>query len=251
MMDMKDRVVLVAGAVNDVGEAVSLRLAQGGATIVLADSDKQGLTALEKKVADAGGTVKAVVVNLANGDEVEAAVTSIAEESGSIDVLVNCMDTPGKASVSDTALDGWQSLVDSNLSAMFYVTKAVVSTMRAKQYGRIVNINDLDYLGMAGSSGYSTVKSGAFGLTRGLALELAKEGITVNTVVKGVIQKPDVTLSEEEYANAAKRMPVNKLGTTDDIAYAVSLFASESSNYMTGQTLFVCGGKSLFASMSV
>jgi 3-oxoacyl-[acyl-carrier protein] reductase/2-[hydroxy(phenyl)methyl]-succinyl-CoA dehydrogenase BbsC subunit len=251
MMDMKDRVVLVAGAVNDVGEAVSLKLAQGGATVVLADSDKEGLTALEKKVAEAGGKAKAVVVDLTSGVEVDAAVASVAEESGSIDVLVNCMDTLEKASVSDTVLDGWKSLVDSNLSAIFYVTKAVVPKMRAKQYGRIVNINDLDYLGMAGSSSYSAVKSGIFGLTRGLALELAKEGITVNTVVKGEIQKPDVTLSEEEYANAAKRMPVNKLGTTDDIAYAVSLFASESSNYITGQTLFVCGGKSLFASLSV
>ena len=251
MMDIKDRVVLVAGAVNDVGEAVSLRLAKGGAMIVLADSDTEGLTALEKKVADAGGKVKAVTVNMTNGDEVDAAVASIAEESGSIDVLVNCMDTPEKESVSDTVLDRWQTLIDSNLTAVFHFTKAVISKMRAKQYGRIVNINDLDYLGMAGTSSYSTVKSGIFGFTRSLALELAKEGITVNTVVKGEIQQPDVALSEEDYANAAKRMPVNKLGTPDDIAYAVSLFASESSNYITGQTLFVCGGKSLYSSMSV
>ena len=250
-MDVKDRVVFVAGALNDVGEAVSLRLAKGGATIVVADSDREGLAELESKIKNSGGDVQTIVVNMTSSTEVETAVNRIADEKGRIDVLANCMDISEKASVTDTVMDRWQTLIDGNLTSIFLFTKAVITHMKSKGYGRIVNINDFDYLGMSGSSSYSTIKSGVFGLTRSLALELAKEGITVNTVVKGDLQQNDVELSEENYANAAKRMPVNKLGTTEDIAYAVSLFASESSSYITGQTLFVCGGKSLYSSMSV
>ena len=250
-MDIKDSVVLVAGALNDVGETISLKLAAGGATVVLADADKDGLANLEKKVADTGGKVKAFPVNMTNGNDVNAVVDAIAEEHGSIDVLINCMDTAERESVSETAMDRWQTLLDDNLSAVVYFTKAVMTKMKARGYGRIVNVNDFDYLGMPGSSSYSAVKSGIFGLTRSLALELAKENITVNSVVKGEIQKTGQELSEEEYAQIAKQMPVNRLGTTEDIAYAVSFLAAKSSNYITGQTLFVCGGKSLYSSMSV
>jgi NAD(P)-dependent dehydrogenase (short-subunit alcohol dehydrogenase family) len=148
-------------------------------------------------------------------------------------------------------MDRWRSLIDCNLTAVFLLTKAVIPIMKEKNYGRIVNLNDFDYLGMPGRSSYSTVKAGIFGLTRALALELAAEGITVNTVVKGEIRASGVDLSEEQLAAAEKRLPVGRLGTVDDIAYAVSHFASNSSKYITGQTLFVCGGKSLYASMSV
>jgi 3-oxoacyl-[acyl-carrier protein] reductase/2-[hydroxy(phenyl)methyl]-succinyl-CoA dehydrogenase BbsC subunit len=104
---------------------------------------------------------------------------------------------------------------------------------------------------MPGKADYSAVKSGVFGLTRSLALELARDGITVNSVVKGEIRESRVTLTEEELAQAAGRMPVKKLGTPDDVAYAACFMASDSSKYITGQTLFVCGGKSLYSSMSV
>lgn len=250
-MDVKNRVVLVAGAATDSGASISLRLAKGGAKIVLADSDRGAIASLEKRIGAAGNKAKAWEVNMTSEADVNAAVQAIAAEFGSIDVLVNCMDLPERQSVSQTDMDRWRSLIDANLTAVFHFAKAVIPIMKEKKYGRIVNLNDFDYLGMRDRSSYSAVKAGIFGLTRALALELAAEGITVNTVVKGEIRVSGVDLSEEQLAAAEKRMPVGRIGTADDIAYAVSHFASSSSKYITGQTLFVCGGKSLYASMSI
>ncbi|MFH0726810.1 MAG: SDR family oxidoreductase [Pseudomonadota bacterium] len=250
-MDVKNRVVLVAGAATDSGAAISLRLAKEGATIVLADSDKAAIVSLEKKIVAGGDKAIAWEVNMSNEAGVNMTVQAIAAEFGSIDVLINCMDMPERQSVLQTSLELWRSLIDANLTAVFLFTKAVIPIMKEKKYGRIVNLNDFDYLGMSGRSSYSAVKAGLFGLTRALALELAAEGITVNTVVKGEIKAADVDLSEEQLAAAEKRMPVGRMGTADDIAYAVSHFASSSSKYITGQTLFVCGGKSLYASMAI
>lgn len=250
-MDVKNRVVLVAGAATDSGAAISLRLAKGGATIVLADSDKEAIVPLERKIVAAGDKAKAWEVNMSNEADVKVMVQAIAAEFGSVDVLVNCMDKPDRQSVSETGMDRWKSLIDANLTTVFLFAKAVIPLMRENKFGRIVNLNDFDYLGMPGRSSYSAVKAGIFGLTRALALELAAEGITVNTVVKGETKAAGVDLSEEQLAAAEKRMPVGRIGTADDIAYAVSHFASSSSKYITGQTLFVCGGKSLYASMSI
>jgi NAD(P)-dependent dehydrogenase (short-subunit alcohol dehydrogenase family) len=250
-MNVKDRVVLVAGAATDSGAAISQRLAKGGATVILADSDKEAIASLEKKIAAGGDKAKAWKVNMSDEAEVSMTVQAIAAEFGSIDVLINCMDKPERQSVSETSVDHWKSLIDANLTAVFLFSKAVIPKMKEKKYGRIVNLNDFDYLGMRGQSSYSAVKAGIFGLTRALALELAAEGITVNAVVKGEIKAAGADLSEEQLAAAEKRMPVGRIGTADDIAYAVSHFASSSSKYITGQTLFVCGGKSLYASMSI
>lgn len=250
-MDFKTRVVLVAGAATDSGVAISLRLARGGATIILVDSDMEMIGSLEREIITAGEKAKAWKVKMTNEDEVNEMVDVIAAEFGSIDVLVNCMDGPEKLTVSDTGMDRWRSLIDANLTSAFLFSKAVIPKMREKKYGRIVNLNDFDYLGMPGRSSYCAVKAGIFGLTRALALELAEEGITVNTVVKGEIKETGVDLPKEQLAAAEKRMPVGRIGSVEDIAYAVSHFAASGSKYITGQTLFVCGGKCLYASMTV
>jgi NAD(P)-dependent dehydrogenase (short-subunit alcohol dehydrogenase family) len=238
-MDVKNRVVLVARAATHVGAAISLMLAKGGATVVLADSNREAIASLQNKIVAAGLKAKAWEVKMTNEAEIEAAVQAIAEEFGSIDVLVNTMDMPERLSISGTTMDSWRSLIDAGLTPVFLFTKAVIPIMKEKHYGRIVNLNDFDYLGMPGSSSCSMIKAGIFGLTRALALEVAADGITVNTVVKGEIKPGDVELSEEQLAAAEKRMPVGRLGTADEIAYAVSHFASSSSKYLTGQTLFV------------
>jgi 3-oxoacyl-[acyl-carrier protein] reductase/2-[hydroxy(phenyl)methyl]-succinyl-CoA dehydrogenase BbsC subunit len=112
-------------------------------------------------------------------------------------------------------------------------------------------MNCLEYLGWPGKANYSAAASGIFGLTRSLALELAKDDITVNCLSRGDILYPEAGLAEEAAAKLADAQPVKRLGTPEDVANAVGFFASEASKYITGQTLFVCGGKSLYFSMSV
>jgi NAD(P)-dependent dehydrogenase (short-subunit alcohol dehydrogenase family) len=250
-MDVKGQVVLVAGAANDIGAAISEMLSNNGATIALADSNFDAIANLEKKIVAGGKKAKAYKIEMLSVADVESKVKTISAELGSIDVLVNAIDIQEKQPVTKTNIDHWRSLVETNLTSVFLITKAVIPLMKEKNYGRIITLNDFDYLGMPGSSSYSAIKSGIFGFTRAIALELAANGITVNSVVKGEIKPKDSELSDEERSAAEKRMPVGRIGTVEDIAYAVSFFASKNSKYLTGQTLFVCGGKSLYASMSI
>lgn len=250
-MDVKGQVVLVAGAANDIGAAISEMLSNNGATIALADSNFDAIANLEKKIVADGKKAKAYKIEMLSEADVESKVKTIFAELGSIDVLVNAIDIQEKQPVTKTNIDHWRSLVETNLTSVFLITKAVIPLMKEKNYGRIIILNDFDYLGMPGSSSYSAIKSGIFGFTRAIALELAANGITVNSVVKGEIKPKDSELSDEERSAAEKRMPVGRIGTVEDIAYAVNFFASKNSKYLTGQTLFVCGGKSLYASMSI
>ena len=175
----------------------------------------------------------------------------LAKKFGSIDILINAVDYINCKPILETSIDDWDSSLNNNLDPMFLFTKCVIPKMQAKKYGRIVNISDFNYLGMPGTSNYAAAKSGIFGFTRALALELAKDGITVNTVIKGDINLERKELSEEELQKATAAIPVKKLGTPEDVAYAVSYFVSDTSSYTTGQMFFVCGGKSIYASMSI
>jgi 3-oxoacyl-[acyl-carrier protein] reductase/2-[hydroxy(phenyl)methyl]-succinyl-CoA dehydrogenase BbsC subunit len=121
--------------------------------------------------------------------------------------------------------------------------------MRKNSHGRIISIGSLDYLGWQGKANYSAARSAIFGFTRSLALELAKSGITVNYVAKGEIAA--APLSEEDTARIKEVVPVQRAGKPEDVASVVGFFASDASSYLTGQTLFVCGGKSIYFSMSV
>ncbi len=145
--------------------------------------------------------------------------------------------------------DDWNKSFQANLDPLFLFCSDVIPRMRDKKYGRVINIGNIDYLGQKGMSNYSAVKSAIFGFTRSLALEVGKEKITVNAVIKGDVSNPN--LSEEASEKLAGSIPVKKLGTPEDVAYAVAYFASDTSKYVTGQTLFVCGGKSIHSSMSI
>jgi 3-oxoacyl-[acyl-carrier protein] reductase/2-[hydroxy(phenyl)methyl]-succinyl-CoA dehydrogenase BbsC subunit len=251
MSVVKDRVALVAGATNDVGEAICLGLGKGQAKVVVVDSDAGKVDALVSKMSDAGLQAEGVVVDMTNSLDVKQAIDSLAEKFGAIDILVNCMDSGNGKGIAEASDEDWNTSLNMNLTPVYLFCKYVVPKMREKKYGRIINMSDLNYLGMPGQANYAAAKSGIFGLTRGLALELGKEGITVNSIVKGDIKESGVEMSEEDLAKAAGRMPVKRLGNADDVAYAACFFASDTSKYLTGQTLFVCGGKSLYSSMSV
>ncbi len=251
MFVFKDRVALIAGAANDVGEAVALRLGKGGAKVVLVDSNSAKVDEIVKKLVAAGMQAEGLTVDTEDSSSIKKGVDSVVDRIGSIDILVNCMDYANGKPILDCSAVDWEDSIRKNLAPVFMFCEAVVSGMKEKKYGRIINLSDLNYLGMPGKANYAAAKSGIFGLTRALALELAKEAVTVNCVVKGDLKSSDVEMSEEELAAVAGRMPVKKLGTPDDVAYAVAYFASDTSKYTTGQMLFVCGGKSIYSSMSI
>ena len=248
---INNRLVLIVGAADSIGEAIGIRLGKGGANIILVDSDPERVNSTVKKIADAGVKIEGKAIDIKDPKQVEETVEDIARRFGSIDVLINAEDYVNCKSISDASVDDWDAAINNNLLPMFLFSKYVIPKMQAKKYGRIVNISEITYLGMPGTSNYAAAKSGIFGFTRALALELAKDGITVNTVIKGDVNMEKKELSEEEFQKATATIPVKRLGMPEDIAYAVSYFASDTSSYTTGQMFFVCGGKSMYSSMSI
>ena len=248
---INNRVVLIVGAADSIGEAIGIRLGKGGASIILVDSDSERVNSTVKKIADAGVKVEGKAIDIKDPKQVEETVEDIARRFGSIDVLINAEDYVNCKPISEASVDDWNAAINNNLLPMFLFSKYVIPKMQAKKYGRIVNISEITYLGMPGTSNYAAAKSGIFGFTRALALELAKDGITVNTVIKGDVNMEKKELSEEEFQKATATIPVKRLGMPEDIAYAVSYFASDTSSYTTGQMFFVCGGKSMYSSMSI
>lgn len=247
---MNNKTALIVGAANDVGQAISLKFARGGANVVLVDSDQKKLDELARKVAEAGSKAEVIALDPTNETAVKAAVNTVLTKFASIDILVNNIDRQDGVPISEGTLATWTTSLNENITPVISFCLNVIPAMRKAKYGRIVNVGSLDYLGTANQSNYCTAKSAIFGLTRSFALELAKDGITVNQVLKGDIKTTEHELSAEAEEKAAARLPVQRLGKPDDIAYAVAYLAADSSRYVTGQNLIVCGGKSIYSSMS-
>ncbi|MFZ3046672.1 MAG: SDR family oxidoreductase [Desulfatirhabdiaceae bacterium] len=248
-MDMvKERVALISGINDEIGRAIAVRFAKKGAKVVVMGDNQKNLDALTSDNMALGGNIEKVVVDSNNSKEIHRAVGGVLDRFGRIDILVNNADNSSACGICNMTDDNWHQSMD-NLDPMFFLCREVIPVMQEKKYGRVININDLDYIGWPGKANYSAAKSAIFGFTRSIALEVAKDNITVNCVVKGDIRSADMT--DEDVEKAAARLPVKKLGTPEDVAMAVGFFASDTSPYTTGQTLFVCGGKSMYFSMSI
>lgn len=247
---MKNKIALIAGAANEIGQAISIKFAKNGAKLILVDSDSQGLDALALGSDVAGALLDKVSLDPTDSNSVKAAVAKLLEKHGAVDILINNFDHKDGLPISEGSLINWESSLKENLTPVISFCLNVIPEMQKHKYGRIVTVGSLDYLGVQNRSNYSTAKSALFGLTRSFALEIAKDGITVNQVIKGDIKSPPDDQSAEAEAKAAGLMPVQRLGKPEDVAFAVAYLAADSSKYVTGQNLIVCGGKSIYSSMS-
>lgn len=247
---MKNKIALIAGAANEVGQAISIKFARGGAKLILVDSDSQSLDALALDKDVAGALLEKISLDATDSNSVKAAVANVMEKHGAVEILINNFDNKDGLPISEGTLTNWESSLKENLTPVISFSLNVIPVMQKNKYGRIVTVGSLDYLGVQNHSNYSTAKSALFGLTRSLALETAKDGITVNQVIQGDIKSNADGLSAESEAKAAGVIPVQRLGKPEDIAFAVAFLAADTSRYVTGQNLIVCGGKSIYSSMS-
>lgn len=248
---MKEKTALIVGAADDVGSAISMKFAASGAKVVLVDSDRKNLADLAAKLEAAGSKPEVVVLDPQDPAAVKSAIDAVVKKFDSIDIMVSNIDHNNGLPVSESTLDSWSNSLKNNITPLITFSLNVIPVMKEKKYGRIVYVGSLDYLGKANKSNYCTAKSAVFGMTRSLALELAKDGITVNQILKGDIKTSQDQMPEDVEAKAASRLPVQRRGRPEDIAYVAAYFASEKSKYVTGQNLFVCGGESIYSSMSV
>lgn len=248
---MKDKTAVIVGAADDIGEAIGSKFARSGAKVVLVDSNQEKLNGIAGKVEAAGFKPEVVVLDPKDSAAVKTAIGNVAKKYNTIDILVNNIDHNDGVPLAESTLDTWSNSFNNNVISLVTFSLNVIPLMRKGKYGRIVYIGSSKYLGVANQSNYCTAKSAVFGMTRSLAVELARDGITVNQVLKGNIKTSDQGISPEAEAKASSRLPVQRLGLPEDVAHAVAYFASGRSQYVTGQNLFVCGGESIYSSMSV
>ena len=236
--NLRRRTALVTGASRGIGAAIVRALAEAGAAVAInyreraADAD-----ALVKQIAGAGGRAIAIAADVSQTEAVARMVERVRSELGLIDILVNNAGIALTRGVDDLSEEDFDRTIAVNLKSVFLCTQAVLPDMRAKRWGRIVNISSGAARG-AGAIGphYNASKAGIEGLTRGYAARLVKEGITVNAVAPSLIET-DMMKGQPQLAS---RIPLGRFGTADEVASAVMLLIQNP--YMTGQTIAMSGG---------
>ena len=242
MTSSEKRVALVTGASRGIGKAIAEQLANSGFTVVGTATSESGAALIEEWLAPLGGS--GMCLNVTDAESISSVVASTVERFGAPTVLVNNAGITRDNILMRMKDDEWNSVIDTNLNAIFRVTKACLRGMTKARFGRIVNISSVvGSMGNAGQSNYAATKAGTEGFTRALAKELGSRAITVNAVAPGFIDT-DMTaeLSNENKELMLNQIPLTRLGQPEEIAATVAFLCSDAAGYITGETIHVNGG---------
>ena len=234
---------LVTGGSRGIGAAVARGLAEDGWTVAINyRSDSEGAATVAEEIADAGGTATLVEGDVRDADVLNEAFTSLESEHGPVLVLVN------NAGIRDDGLspqlgdDAWERVVDTNLSAAFRLTRRALRPMLRARYGRIVNVASIvGPRANAGQANYAASKAGLIGMTRTVAVEVARRNVTVNAVAPGLVE---TKFTEDLNGDSLGEIPARRAGTPEEVAACIRFLASPEASYVTGTTLTVDGGLS-------
>lgn len=240
-MDLKDKVALVTGASRGIGKAIAHELAARGAVVVGTATSESGAQSISDALAEHGG--RGIVLNVDEPERIAAVVDELAKDGGP-HILVNNAGITRDTLAMRMKDEDWGAVLQTNLTSVFQLCRAVIKPMMKARNGRIINVTSVvGSSGNAGQANYAAAKAGVAGMTRALARELGSRNITVNCVAPGFIET-DMTraLSADQTAGLLGQIPLGRLGAPADIAYAVAFLASEQAEYITGTTLHVNGG---------
>ncbi|NKI74580.1 3-oxoacyl-ACP reductase FabG [Dickeya sp. CFBP 2040] len=240
-MNFEGKIALVTGASRGIGRAIAETLAARGATVIGTATSEKGAADISAWLGPKG---KGYALNVTDSASIESVLASIKEAFGDIDILVNNAGITRDDLLMRMKDDAWQEVLDTNLSSVFRLSKAVLRAMMKKRFGRIITVGSvIGSRGNAGQANYAAAKAGLVGFSKSLAQEVASRGITVNVVAPGFIET-DMTraLTEEQRTGILANVPANRLGDAKEIASAVAFLASDEAGYITGETLHVNGG---------
>ena len=240
MFDLNDKTALVTGASGGIGGAIAGALAEQGAQLVLTGRRREALDSLAGQLP---GSARVLVADLSSSEGIAALVSEV----GPLDILVNNAGLTRDNLALRMKAEEWQSVLDVNLTATFRLIQAVLKGMMKQRYGRIINITSIvGVTGNPGQANYAASKAGMIGMTKSLAAEVASRGITLNCVAPGFIKTAMTdALSDSQQEALRSVIPMQRMGSVEEIAAAVAFLASEEAAYVSGQTLHVNGGMAM------
>ena len=241
---LAEKLVLVTGASRGIGQSIALTLGVAGATVVGTATSENGVNAISKLLSEHKINGQGMILNVTDENNIADLMKNINEKYGVVDILINNAGITSDNILMRMKQEEWNEIIDTNLSSVFKMSKAVLRGMIKKKAGRIISISSVvGSMGNAGQANYAAAKAGIMGFTKSLAREVGSRGITVNTVAPGFIQT-DMTdnLPDEQKEALASQIPMGRLGSVEEIAKVVLFLAGNGGSYITAQTIHVNGG---------
>ncbi len=241
---LNGKLVLVTGASRGIGRAISMTLGNAGATVIGTATSEEGAKNISKIFSDNGILGKGMKLNVTDNNQITELLKIVSDEFGSVDILINNAGITRDNILVRMKAEEWDDIINTNLSSVYRMSKAVLRGMIKKRSGRIISITSVvGAMGNAGQSNYAASKAGIIGFTKSLAREVGVRGITVNAIAPGFIETEMTdSLPESQKEVLASQIPMGRLGTVDEIAQAVLFLAEDSGSYITAQTLHINGG---------
>ncbi|NQY74013.1 MAG: 3-oxoacyl-ACP reductase FabG [Candidatus Margulisbacteria bacterium] len=244
-MNLENKTAIVTGGTRGIGHAIALALSQAGANVAISATNQEKCQeAAEKLSSQTGNQVVGIKANVTHEEEVSSLVSQVKEKWGSIDILVNNAGITKDNLLMRMSLDDWKNVIETNLTSVFLVTKAVIRPMLKQKKGTIINISSgVGVMGNPGQANYAASKGGIISFSKSIAKEYASKGIRCNVVAPGFISTEMTdTLPAEYLEGIAQKTPLRRLGKPEEVAHAVSFLASDLALFITGQVLCVDGG---------
>lgn len=242
------KVALVTGGGQGIGAAIARRLAAGGYYVAVNDVVEERAADVTAQIRASGGSAGPAVADIGSSAEVDRMFAEVESEHGHVTALVNNAGIGGNAAIRNVSDEFWEKVIGLDLDGVLYCTRRALGPMRESRAGSVVNVASRAWLGWWGQSAYAAAKAGVIGMTRALAVEMASRNVRLNVVAPGMIDTPLLRNRDPElFDRLLKSVPMGRLGDPSDVAEAVAFLHSEDARAITGQVLYVCGGKSVYA----